>query len=133
MVDVPKPKPEEIWETVRMARGALPESVAIQVPPNLMDPLPPILAGANDLGGLSTITLDWINPERRWPDLKALELRLKGFSLEERLPVYPRYVMRGWHGLRTRELVASLAGERGLRRKEYLQAESISFCEQEDA
>jgi FO synthase subunit 1 len=133
MADAPRPKPEEIWETARVAREVLPKSVAIQVPPNLMDPLPPILAGASDLGGLSPITLDWINPERRWPDMDALALRLKGFSLEERLPVYPRYVLRGWYGLKTRELVADLAGEDGLRRKEYLQAECISFREQEDA
>lgn len=133
MARASRPKPEEILKTIRMARGMLPESVAVQIPPNLIDPLPPVLAGANDLGGLSPITLDWINPERRWPDLKALALHLKGFSLEERLPVYPRYVLRGWHGPRTRGLVASLAGERGLRRKEYLQVESISFCEQEDA
>jgi len=133
MADASRPKPEEIRATVKMARDVLPESVAVQVPPNLVDPLNPVLAGANDLGGLSPITLDWINPERRWPDLKALSLRLKGFSLEERLPVYPRYVLRGWHGPKTRELVASLAGEDGLRRKEYLQAESISFREQEDA
>lgn len=120
MACAPRPKPEEILKTVRMARELLPESVAVQVPPNLMDPLSSVIAGANDLGGLSPITLDWINPERCWPDPKALALRLKGFSLEERLPVYPRYVLRGWHGHKTRGLVAALAGDGGLRRKEYL-------------
>ncbi len=138
MADAPRAAPEEIRETVRMAREVLPQSVAIQVPPNLVDPMPLALAGANDLGGLSPVTPDWINPERPWPDLNALALRLKGFSLEERLPVHPRYVLRGWHGSKTRELVAALAGGDGLRRKdllrkEYLQSEDISFREQEDA
>lgn len=122
MANATRPGLDEIRDTVRMAREMLPESVAVQVPPNLVDPLPLALAGANDLGGLSPITPDWINPEMPWPDPKALAIRLKGFSLEERLPVYPRYVLRGWHGPKTRELAAALAGEDGLRRKEYLQS-----------
>lgn len=138
MANAPSPTLDEICETVMMAREVLPESVAIQAPPNLVDPLPLALAGANDLGGLSPVTLDWINPERPWPDLKDLALRLKGFSLEERLPVHPRYVLRGWHGQKTRDLVAAQAGWEGLRRKhllrkEYLQSGGILFREYEDA
>jgi FO synthase subunit 1 len=90
------------------------------VPPNLADPIPLVEAGANDLGGLSPVTPDWINPDKPWPKVEDLERSLRGYSLRERLPVYPRYVLQGWYGEKTGRLVKSLAGEDGLRRKEYL-------------
>jgi FO synthase subunit 1 len=97
-----------------MARRMLPESVAIQVPPNLVEPRPLIEAGANDLGGMSPITPDWINPQRPWPALD--ELHLDGYGLRERLPIYPRYVLLGWYGRKIKKLVEALAGSDGLRR-----------------
>jgi FO synthase subunit 1 len=114
------PGMDELCETVGMAREILPKSVALQVPPNLVDPLPLVRAGANDLGGLSTVTPDWINPERPWPCLDDLRLRLRGYDLRERLPVYPHFVLQGWQGEKTGQLIKALAGEDGLRRKEYL-------------
>ncbi|MDM7912434.1 MAG: 7,8-didemethyl-8-hydroxy-5-deazariboflavin synthase CofG, partial [Methanotrichaceae archaeon] len=120
LASAPVPGMDELCETVRMARETLPESVALQIPPNLVDPLPLVRAGANDLGGLSTVTPDWINPERPWPGLDDLRLRLRGYALMERLPVYPRFILQGWHGEKTYRLVKALAGEDGLRRKEYL-------------
>ncbi|HII06940.1 MAG TPA: 7,8-didemethyl-8-hydroxy-5-deazariboflavin synthase subunit CofG [Methanotrichaceae archaeon] len=112
------PSPEVIAETVRMARSILPKSVAVQVPPNLADPLPLVEAGAEDLGGISPVTLDWINPERRWPTPEELESRLAGWELKERLAVYPRYIDLGWHGKMTWSLVKKLAGPDGLRRRD---------------
>jgi FO synthase subunit 1 len=103
-----------IQDTVRMAKRLLPESVAIQVPPNLVDPKPLIGAGASDLGGISPITPDWINPEKPWPTID--ELHLEGYNLRERLPIYPKYVLSGWCGGKTKELVEALAGHDGLRR-----------------
>jgi FO synthase subunit 1 len=117
MSEAQRPGEDVICETVRMAREILPENVALQVPPNLVDPLPPIEAGADDLGGLSSITPDWINPERPWPDIGDLQMRLSGYCLRERLPIYPRYIHRAWQGARTAQLVRDLAGEDGLRRK----------------
>ncbi|HSD58686.1 MAG TPA: 7,8-didemethyl-8-hydroxy-5-deazariboflavin synthase subunit CofG [Methanotrichaceae archaeon] len=114
------PGMDELCETVGMAREILPEGVALQIPPNLVDPLPLVRAGANDLGGLSTVTPDWINPERPWPGLDDLRLRLRGYTLRERLPVYPRFVLQGWYGEKTCRQMLALAGEDGLRRKEYL-------------
>ncbi len=115
-----RPSVSEVCDVVRLAKRILPGEIAVQVPPNLVDPIPAVDAGANDLGGLSPITPDWINPDRPWPDVEALRLRLKGCDLMERLPIYPRYVLSGWHGRRTGKLVSALAGTDGLRRKEYL-------------
>ncbi len=111
------PGPETLAETVRMARSILPPSVAVQVPPNLVDPLPLVEAGAEDLGGISPVTPDWINPDRRWPATEELESRLAGFELKERLPVYPRYIDLEWCGKMTLPLVERLAGPDGLRRR----------------
>lgn len=120
LANATRPSQEDLCATVRMARAILPGDVAIQIPPNLVNPKPLLEAGANDLGGLSPVTDDWINPQRPWPQLRALEAELNGYSLQERLPVYPSFIERGWHGSKTRELVAALADEAGLREKKYI-------------
>ncbi|MFB3764937.1 MAG: 7,8-didemethyl-8-hydroxy-5-deazariboflavin synthase subunit CofG [Methanotrichaceae archaeon] len=117
MAGFPRPSLSEICGAVHMAREVLPEDIAIQVAPNLFDPAPAIKAGANDLGGISPITPDWINPDRHWPKLDDLRRKLKGYDLRERLPIYPRYVMKGWQGSKTTGLVRELAGEDGLKRE----------------
>ena len=111
---------DDLCRLVRTAREVLPLDVAIQVPPNLAEPLPLVKAGATDLGGISPVTPDQINPERAWPTEEELRICLSGYTLKERLPVYPQFVERGWHGYKTRELAASLAGEDGLRAKKYI-------------
>jgi FO synthase subunit 1 len=116
----PRPSMDKLIKLVNIARTILPDSIALQVPPNLVDPLPLLKAGANDLGGLSSLTPDWINPTRPWPTLNFLRRYLSDFDLRERLPVYPRYIERGWHGRKTRSLISSLVGCDGLRRKKYL-------------
>lgn len=117
LAEAERPGTDELCDVVRAAREILPEDVALQVPPNLVDPLPLVKAGASDLGGLSPVTPDWINPERHWPGLDDLRLRLSGCDLKERLPVYPRFVLKGWYGEKTGRLIEALAGEDGLRRK----------------
>ena len=116
MANALRPSAEELSRVVRLARQLLPASVALQVPPNLADPLPLVESGANDLGGISPITPDGINPDSPWPAPEELAMRLEGYRLRERLPVYPRYVQRMWPGQKTLGLVAALAGEDGLRR-----------------
>jgi 7,8-didemethyl-8-hydroxy-5-deazariboflavin synthase len=103
----------EVEDTIRLAKKILPDGVAIQVPPNLIEPRLLVEAGADDLGGISPVTSDWINPERPWPELEGLHL--EGYSLRERLPVYPQYILRGWYGNKTKRLVNALAGHDGLR------------------
>jgi FO synthase len=67
----------------------------LQAPPNLnpRSHRELIRAGINDWGGISPLTLDFINPEAPWPHLDALEstCREEGFSLSPRLPVYPEF------------------------------------------
>lgn len=117
MASVPRPDREELVRTVRLARELLPREVAVQVPPNLADPLPLVEAGADDLGGISPITRDEINPDSAWPAEDELKDRLFAYDLKERLPVYPRFIKKGWHGHKTRRLTAELADQEGLRRK----------------
>jgi FO synthase len=82
--------------TVALARCILGPSMSIQVPPNLNPGATARLlaAGINDFGGISPVTQDYINPEAPWPHLEALatECQDAGFSLRERLAIYPRYL-----------------------------------------
>ncbi len=114
------PEMMDLCRTVEAAREILPPDVAIQVPPNLVDLRPLLRAGATDLGGISSVTVDGINPGRPWPDEEELHKHLFDYNLRERLPVYPRFIAMGWHGHETRSLVKSLAGEDGLRAKKYI-------------
>lgn len=118
--NAPRPETIDLCKTVKMAREILPLEVAIQVPPNLVDPRPLVAAGADDLGGISAVTVDGINPDCPWPDEVELHHRLSDYSLRERLPVYPRFIAMGWHGHKTRSQVDFLAGEDGLRAKKYI-------------
>jgi 7,8-didemethyl-8-hydroxy-5-deazariboflavin synthase CofG subunit len=91
----PEPSQAEMLRTVAVARLLLP-NVNIQAPPNLNAPYYEGLldAGINDWGGVSPLTPDYINPERPWPHLEELRRRTeaKGFSLRQRLPVYPEFL-----------------------------------------
>ena len=90
----PRPHESELLATVALARSLIPE-MNIQVPPNLVrDVRPFLLRGANDLGGISTVTPDFINPENPWPSVEELRSAISGagFRPRERLPIYPRYV-----------------------------------------
>ena len=85
---------ETLRRTVAMARAALPETVSLQVPPNLAPAREVLDCGIDDLGGVSPITDDHINPEYHWPALDELEAIADhaGVPLRERLPVYERYL-----------------------------------------
>jgi len=90
-----EPSRGEMLRAVAVARLLLP-NVNIQAPPNLSAPYYDDLvdAGINDWGGISPLTPDFINPEKPWPHLEQLRLRTeaKGFSLRQRLPVYPEFL-----------------------------------------
>jgi len=118
--NAPRPVMMDLCRTVEAARRILPPDVAIQVPPNLVDPRPLLRAGATDLGGISAVTVDGINPDRPWPDEEELHKSLFDYNLRERLPVYPRFIAMGWQGSKTRSLVRSLVDEDGLRAKKYI-------------
>jgi len=112
MANVVPPTVEEMVQVIRLAREILPEDISLQAPPNLTAHLDEFLeAGAEDIGGLSPVTLDYINPECAWPSVDALQAR--GLKLRERLPVYPKYVRKGWYGAKVKSLVAKYCDEEG--------------------
>ncbi|MFD1563776.1 7,8-didemethyl-8-hydroxy-5-deazariboflavin synthase subunit CofG [Haloarchaeobius amylolyticus] len=77
-----------------MARAALPEEISVQVPPNLAPANDLVDCGVDDLGGVSPVTDDHINPDYKWPALRELEAIADsaGLPLGERLPVYERFL-----------------------------------------
>ncbi len=113
----PEPTAEEMMDTVTLARQLLPADVAVQVAPNLIDPKVLITKGVSDLGGISPLTIDWINPEAEWPDVKDLQAKLGDIPLRERLPIYPQYVKQDWYSARIGGLVGKLSDREGYRRK----------------
>ena len=88
------PDTETLRNAVAMARAALPEEVSVQVPPNLTDVREVIDCGVDDLGGVSPVTDDHINPDYAWPALQELRdvADYAGVPLRERLPVYERFL-----------------------------------------
>jgi len=83
-----------------MARAALPDEVSLQVPPNLAPAGEVVDCGIDDLGGVSPVTDDHINPDYAWPALDHLETIADeaGVPLSERLPVYERYLPESLRG-----------------------------------
>lgn len=72
--------------------------VGIQIPPNLADWWPELVAaGATDLGGLSA-NGDHISPEHPFPSPHQVRktLAADGVALTERLCVYPQYIDAEW-------------------------------------
>ena len=88
------PDTHTLRHAVAMARAALPEEVSVQVPPNLTDVREVIDCGVDDLGGVSPVTDDHINPDYAWPALQELRnvADYAGVPLRERLPVYERFL-----------------------------------------
>ncbi|WP_435319455.1 7,8-didemethyl-8-hydroxy-5-deazariboflavin synthase subunit CofG [Haloarchaeobius sp. TZWSO28] len=89
-----QPDVETMRRVVAMARYALPEEVSVQVPPNLSPTRELLDCGVDDLGGVSPVTDDYINPDYEWPALRELRdiADEAGVPLRERLPVYERYL-----------------------------------------
>jgi FO synthase len=96
MAGAPEPDEREMAHAVAMARLILDGEVGVQAPPNLnpasLEAL--LAAGINDLGGISPVTPDYINPRHPWPHLDALaeQCARAGFTLRPRLPIYDHYI-----------------------------------------
>ncbi len=101
--------PISVGDLVRLigeARRLLP-GVGIQVPPNLSEWWPELVAaGATDLGGLSA-NGDHISPEHPFPSPRQVRSRLQedGVALAERLCVYPRFMDAEWQSERVLEVI----------------------------
>ncbi|BAU66985.1 Radical SAM domain protein [Stanieria sp. NIES-3757] len=106
---------ERLPEVIARSREILPDSITIQIPPNLVvEPnllLECLDAGARDLGGISP--KDEVNPD--YPHLTAEYLQsvleTAGWELVPRLPIYPQYY--SWLSLPLQKLVK--AKEKALR------------------
>ena len=87
---------EMLW-SVAASRLILGPDANVQVPPNLSADNYQIYldAGINDWGGVSPLTIDFVNPEAPWPALAHLKEHTEsaGFQLKPRLPVYPEYFL----------------------------------------
>ena len=117
----PEPSLEDMLRTIALARLILGPQMNVQAPPNLTyDNFPRLLdAGINDWGGISPITKDFINPEAAWPQIARLqaETESRGFTLRERLALYPEYVSREeFLSLRVRNRISEVAGPDGFAR-----------------
>ena len=94
-----EPIPQYFARVIALSRWIFGAEMNVQVPPNLTEQYEQYLdAGVNDWGGVSPLTIDWVNPEQPWPHLDELEQRTKeaGFDLKPRLPVYPEFMTKGW-------------------------------------
>ncbi|MGO9881400.1 MAG: 5-amino-6-(D-ribitylamino)uracil--L-tyrosine 4-hydroxyphenyl transferase CofH [Solirubrobacteraceae bacterium] len=88
---------DDLKRLIDEAQRLLP-GVGVQVPPNLSDWWPELVAaGATDLGGLSA-NGDHISPEHPFPSPSQVRKQFarQGFALSERLCVYPEYIDPEW-------------------------------------
>ncbi|MFF0367245.1 bifunctional FO biosynthesis protein CofGH [Micromonospora sp. NPDC005087] len=99
MRGMPDAELHDLATTVAVARLLLGPKARIQAPPNLIAGEYDLLlrAGIDDWGGVSPLTPDHVNPERPWPQIEELarHTELAGFTLRERLTIYPEYVRAG--------------------------------------
>lgn len=90
----------EMLKTVAISRLVFGGEMNVQIPPNLNSGNFAfyLLAGVNDLGGVSPLTVDYVNPEAPWPQVERMEREVGalGYELRERLPVYPEYIDEKW-------------------------------------
>lgn len=95
MAGVAEPSLDEFLRAVAVTRLCLGAEPNLQAPPNLTDDYRHLLsAGINDFGGVSPLTIDFVNPEAPWPQLQEMaeSCAQEGFQLCERLAVYPEYL-----------------------------------------
>jgi 7,8-didemethyl-8-hydroxy-5-deazariboflavin synthase CofG subunit len=114
----PEPSMDDMLRTIAIARLILGPHMNVQAPPNLSyADFPRLLeAGINDWGGISPVTKDFINPEAAWPQISKLrtETEARGFTLRERLALYPEFVRSGnFLSIGVRERAQHLADAEG--------------------
>jgi FO synthase subunit 1 len=117
MAEFPGALTPVMQETVRMAGEILPGDISIQIPPNLADAGVILPYGVTDLGGVSPVTPDYVNPEHPWPEIDELKELASGYTLRERLCIYPKYIRKGWYPPGLKDLIMNLQtriSERGM-------------------
>ncbi len=96
MKDYPTVGRDEFCSAISAARDILPADVSVQIPPNLADASFFLECGVDDLGGVSPVTIDYVNPEHPWPAIDELKVIAGRHMLRERLCIYQRYIGKGW-------------------------------------
>jgi FO synthase len=113
MRDTPDAELADLAATIAVTRLVLGPTARIQAPPNLVGNQFQLIldAGIDDWGGVSPLTPDHVNPERPWPQIDELAEVTKtgGFTLKERLTIYPPYLREPWLNPRVSGYVAALA------------------------
>ncbi|MDR2854920.1 MAG: 7,8-didemethyl-8-hydroxy-5-deazariboflavin synthase subunit CofG [Methanomicrobiales archaeon] len=108
MEHFPSAREDDIANVLLLAHEILPSDIAIQIPPNLANAKNLISYGVNDLGGISPITIDYINPEHPWPQIEELAALVGDNVLQERLCIYPQYIKKGWYSSHLAPLIHAL-------------------------
>lgn len=100
MADAYEVDDDTMVRTLAIARLVLGGKINLQAPPNLSPAAHRrfIRAGINDWGGISPLTMDYVNPDAPWPHLEKLRQSCaeEGFELLPRLPVYAEYINERW-------------------------------------
>jgi FO synthase len=113
MRDTPDAELDDLAATIAVTRLVLGPKARVQAPPNLVGAQYDLIlrAGIDDWGGVSPLTPDHVNPERPWPDIDELAAHTAaaGFTLRERLTIYPPYLREPWLDPRLARHVAALA------------------------
>lgn len=127
MANHPEPSLDDMLRTIAVARIILDPEISIQAPPNLSRRhIQYLQAGINDWGGISPVTIDFINPQHEWPEIERLALSCgeAGFDLQERLTIYPRFFAAddGYLDPALQARVADMARADGLARNQRLEA-----------
>lgn len=93
----PPIRDDEVIGWVALTRLVMGPAMNVQAPPNLAPEMLDRLAtaGLNDWGGVSPVTVDFINPEAPWPAIDRLRelTERSGQKLRDRGPVYPDWVL----------------------------------------
>jgi len=92
MASFASPPTDLMLNAFSVARLLFGPSMNLQAPPNIEQDFERFLrAGANDLGGISPLTPDYINPQEAWCKEEEIFKRvsLMGLRTEIRPPVYP--------------------------------------------
>jgi 7,8-didemethyl-8-hydroxy-5-deazariboflavin synthase CofG subunit len=90
----PPPSTELMTKVISVARLILGRKMNIQIPPNIETEFELMIhSGANDLGGISPLTPDEINPEQPWCSENEIFKRISsiGYRAELRSPVYREF------------------------------------------
>jgi FO synthase len=127
MREATEPTSDDMLRAIAATRLVLGDRISVQAPPNLTPKTygQYLDAGINDWGGVSPVTPDHVNPEMPWPSIDevAATCEERGFTLRQRLPIYPHYVtdeqaFTTWVAPSMRRHVLAAADATGLAREE---------------